>query len=162
MTALSDYLESGLLHHIFRGQTFNKPSGISIALCSGVPKESDTGASIPELPLKKDGNLTGYTRYFLDDPKADAAIPGSKSGDYFWSHSSADYDAGSGIIKNKRLLMFPNAIQDWGWVSGIAICDSGAIGSGNLLMYAQLNNPRIIYQGDTVKFDTASLQISFK
>ena len=162
MTALSDYLESGLLHHIFRGQTFNKPSGISIALCSGVPKESDTGATIPELPHKKDGNITGYTRYFLDDPKSTTAIPGPKSGDYFWSHSALDYAQGSGVIKNKRLLMFPNALQDWGWVSGIAICDSGAIGSGNLLMYAQLNNPRIIYQGDTVKFDTASLQISFK
>lgn len=162
MTALSDYLESGLLHHIFRGQTFNKPSGISIALCSGVPRESDTGASIPELPLKKDGNFTGYKRYFMDDPKANTAIPGTLSGNYFWSHSQADYDAGSGVIKNDRLILFPNALQDWGWVSGIAICDSGAIGSGNLLMYAQLNNPRIIYQGDTVKFDTASLQISFK
>ena len=50
MTALSDYLESGLLHHIFRGQDFNKPSGVTIALCSGVPSESDTGETIPELP----------------------------------------------------------------------------------------------------------------
>ena len=162
MTALSDYLESGLLHHIFRGQTFNKPSGISIALCSGVPRESDTGATIPELPVKKDGNNTGYSRYFLDDPKADDTTPGTPSGDYFWSHSATDYAAGSGVIKNANLIMFDNALQDWGWVSGIAICDSGTVGSGNLLMYAQRNNPRIIYQGDTVKFDQSSLQISFK
>lgn len=162
MTALSDYLESGLLHHIFRGQPFTPPSGISIALCSGVPKESDSGETIPELPTEIDGTSTGYSRYWLDDPKSDTSTPGSRSGDFFWSHSADDYSAGSGVIKNNTLLMFPNAIQDWGWVSGIAICDSGQVGSGNLLMYAQLNNPRIIYQGDTVKFDTSSLQISFK
>ena len=162
MTALSDFLESGLLHHIFRGQPFTPPSGISIALCSGVPKESDTGETIPELPETKDGVATGYKRYWLDDPKSDASVPGSRSGDFFWSHSPTDYEAGSGVIKNKTLLMWDNAAIDWGWVSGIAICDSGQVGSGNLLMYSQLNNPRIIYQGDSVKFDQSTLQISFK
>jgi hypothetical protein len=28
-------------------------------------------------------------------------------------------------------------------------------------MYAPLSNPRVIYTGDTVKFDTSTLQISF-
>jgi len=162
MTALSDYLESGLLHHIFRGQSFTPPGGISIALCSGIPKESDSGETIPELPDEIDGTPTGYSRKWLGDPKSDATTPGSRSGDVAWSHSPDDYSAGSGVIKNRDTFMFNNAVQDWGWVSGIAICDSGQVGSGNLLMYAQLNNPRIIYQGDTVKFDTSSLQISFK
>ena len=42
-------------------------------------------------------------------------------------------------------ILFDTALQDWGWVSGIAIVDSGEYGTGNMLMYAQLNNPRIIY-----------------
>ena len=53
------------------------------------------------------------------------------------------------------------ALVDWGGVSGIAIVDSGEYGTGNLLMWAQLENPRIIYTGDTVKFDSSTLQISF-
>ena len=55
MASLSDYLESGLLHHIFRGESFSKPSKIAIALTSGVPQDSDTGFTIPELPSGIDG-----------------------------------------------------------------------------------------------------------
>ena len=49
MAALSDYLESGLLHHVFRGGSFAKPSNISIALTSGVPNDSQTGTTIEEV-----------------------------------------------------------------------------------------------------------------
>ena len=160
MTALSDYLESGLLHHIFRGQDFNKPSGVTIALCSGVPSESDTGETIPELPATISGVDTGYKRYVLGRPNDSSG--GTASGDFYWTYDIDDHNAGSGLIKNSSTLIFSNALVDWGWVSGIAICDSGEIGSGNMLMYAELNNPRIIYKGDSVKFDSSTLQISFK
>ncbi len=160
MTALSDYLESGLLHHVFRGQDFQKPDGISIALCSGVPSESDTGETIPELPRDIDGEDSGYRRYFLGAP--DDTAGGVASGNYYWLYSDADHNEGSGLIKNNQTFLFNNALKDWGWVSGIAICDSGTVGSGNMLMYAELNNPRVIYQGDSVKFDSSTLQISFK
>ena len=43
MAALSDYLESGLLHHVFRGETFAKPVHVAVALTSGVIVDSDTG-----------------------------------------------------------------------------------------------------------------------
>ena len=160
MTALSDYLESGLLHHIFRGQPFAKPDGVSIALCSGVPSESDTGETIPELPSEIDGVSTGYTRYNLGKP--DDSTGGTASGDHYWDYDLNDHNQGSGLIKNRNTLLFDTAIVDWGWVSGIAVCDSGQVGSGNMLMYAQLNNPRVIYQGDSVKFDSSTLQITFK
>ena len=68
MAALSDYLESGLLHHMFRGDIFNKPSGIGIALTSGVPVESDTGSTIPEIPSGIGGVDTGYSRINLGNP----------------------------------------------------------------------------------------------
>lgn len=154
MTALSDYLESGLLHHVFRGQELPKFSGIAIALCSGVPSESDTGATIPELPSGINGSGTGYSRYNLGKTTA--------SGDYFWEYNIDDHNAGSGLIKNDVTLLFDTALLDWGWVSGIAVVDSGDYGVGNLLMYSELNNPRIIYQGDSVKFDSSTLQIKFK
>jgi hypothetical protein len=161
MAALSDYLESGLLHHIFRGEIFNKPSGIAIALCSGVPHDSDTGVNqekggtLPELPSgTSDGQLTGYTRIQLGDP--------SSLGDAFWSYTTEEHAEGSGLIKNSSSFIFDTALVDWGFVSGIAIVDSGDYGTGNLLMHAALDNPRIIYLGDSVKFDTSTLQISFK
>ena len=167
MAALSDYLESGLLHHIFRGQSFPKPENIAIALCSGVPSDSDTGVSqyknggtLQELPSgDANGNDTGYRRLSLGNP--------STNGNEKWTFNSDDHEAGSGIIKNSDSLLFDTgdgspALVDWGWVSGIAIVDSGEYGTGNLLMHAKLDNPRVIYTGDTVKFDLSTLQISFK
>jgi hypothetical protein len=162
MTAFSDYLESGLLHHIFRGQSFPKPTNIAIALCSGVPSESSTavsnyknGGPLPELPSGNSSNqLTGYARYNLGNP--------ASQGNSVWTYALDDHNAGSGLIKNTSTILFPTALTDWGWVSGIAIVDSGEYGTGNMLMYAQLNNPRIIYQGDSVKFDLSTLQIKFR
>ena len=49
MAALSDYLESGILHHIFFVEEFVRPSGLAIALTSAVPKDNDTGSTISEL-----------------------------------------------------------------------------------------------------------------
>ena len=160
MTALSDYLESGLLHHVFRGQEFPKLSGVAIALCSGVPSESDDGSTIPELPSGIDNQDTGYRRYNLGAPNDTTG--GQASGDYYWEYNISDHNAGSGLIKNDLTLLFDTALLDWGWVSGIAIVDSGNYGVDNLLMYLELNNPRIIYQVDSVKFDSTTLKIKFK
>lgn len=154
MAALSDYLESGLLHHMFRGESFPKPVTIAIALTSGVPQDSHTGSTIPELPSGIGGNSTGYSRLNLGPP--------ADSGNTWWSYNSDDHAAGSGIIKNSVSFVFDTALQDWGWVSGIAVLDSSEYNAGNLLMHAQLDNPRIIYTGDSVKFDLESLQISFR
>lgn len=162
MSAFSDYLESGLLHHVFRGQSFPKPANIAIALCSGVPVDSDTGVSnyanagpLPELPSgDNNGQDTGYRRYDLGDP--------SLLGDDFWTYDISDHNVGSGLIKNTNTILFPTALTDWGWISGIAIVDSGEYGVGNMLMYSELSNPRVIYQGDSVKFDLSTLQIKFK
>jgi len=153
MAALSNYLESGLLHHIFRGQDFPKPSAICIALTSGVPLDSQNGSTILEIALTMGGSGTGYSRINLGAP--------SSSGNASWSFDSLDFDAGSGLIKNVSNLVFTTALTDWGWVSGIAILDNATHGSGNLLMHSALDNPRIIYTGDGVKFDVATLQISF-
>lgn len=154
MAALSDYLESGLLHHVFRGQSFPKPDTIAIALTNGVPQDFHTGSTIPEVPSGVGGSSTGYSRLNLGSP--------ADSGNGWWSYSSDDHAAGSGVIKNSVSFVFDTALQDWGWVSGIAVLDSSEYNAGNLLMHAQLDNPRIIYTGDSVKFDLESLQISFR
>jgi hypothetical protein len=151
MAALSDYLESGLINHVFREGTFAKPSNISLALTSGIPQDSDTGATLPEIPSGIICYGTGYARVDLGSPS-----------DTAWTFTDARFMAGSGLIKNSGQLIFNTALLDWGWVSGIAIVDNSSHGSGNLLMHAQLDNPRLIYTGDNAKFDTETLEISFK
>jgi len=156
MAALSDYLESGLLHHVFRGQSFPKPANICVALTSGVPLDSHTGSTIPEMAsgLADGITSTNYSRVELGNP--------AEQGNAQWSYSTEDHAAGSGIIRNMGQIVFATALTDWGWVSGIAITDHATVGSGNLLMHAELTNPRLIYTGDNVKFDIETLEISFK
>ncbi len=162
MAALSDYLESGVLNWLFRGVSFSAPSNISIALVSGVKanereRDSVTGTTILELPSGDGLNLSGYSRVNLGAPSKGT-----------WSFTGEDFEAGSGVIRNSGQIVFPTALKDWGWVSGIAIVDSPTHSThptdnpGNVLMHAQLSNPRIIYAGDNVKFDYQSLEISFK
>jgi len=154
MAALSDYLESGLIHHVFRGQSFPKPSNISVALTSGIPLDGHDGGTIPEFSSSWSGSGTGYDRVDLGSPVED--------GNTTWNFRPHEFDAGSGTVKNSGQIIFNPALSDWGWVSGVAIVDSSTIGEGNLLMHAQLTNPRIIYTGDNVKFDVDTLEISFK
>jgi len=153
MAALSDYLESGLLHHIFRGETFAKPTEVAIALTSGTPLDSQTGATILELSSGDGSISTNYGRATLGSP---AVLPDT------WLYTSDDHAQGSGVIRNSGQIVFGTALTDWGWVSGVALCDTSNYASGNVLMHAALDNPRIIYTGDNVKFDALTLEISFK
>lgn len=231
MAALSDYLESALLNHIFRGSTFPKPSSIAIALTNGVPLDSQTGSTLPEVPsgVSKGSNFvtTNYKRLNLSNPAV--------SGDSIWNSVGTDdvtvfqvqgisnsgnavgtsgYFAplylnqsvaasndslfqtfsyrfnefpnvtfyspkslaqsgvtispgytqyeGNGFIKNSVQLVFDTALQDWGWISGVAIVDTSVYGSGNVLMHSKLSNPRYVYTGDNIKFDLNSLEISLQ
>jgi len=240
MAALSDYLESQILNHIFRSAFFDKPSGIAIALTSGVPLDYQDGSTIPELPQSvSDGSNDIPTNY----ARLDLGVP-SGVGDEVWntvgsdnstvfyvesnevgrsgyyyplylsqsSAASADQENGSnpafgdlvefsglfpgisfyaprsmyasgdlngfsldceggspppylkyegnGFIKNANQLVFNTALTDWGSVSGVAVLDSSDYGQGNLLMYAELTNPRVIYIGDSIRFDPNSFEIS--
>ena len=151
MAALSDYLESGLLNHVFRGSTFAKTETIAIALTSGEPLDSQTGQTILEIPSGINGSGTGYSRVDLGGPS-----------DEDWTFSEAMFNSGSGVIANSGQIIFNTALLDWGYVSGIAIVDHSDWGSGNLLMHALLDNERIIYAGDNAKFDAETLEICFK
>lgn len=241
MAAISDYLETNLVNHIFRGSEFLKPTNISIALTSDVAKDNQTGATIPEIPTSVtvgNSNLTtNYSRFtlgnpaeagneswsevgvdnltayqvFLESPQPYEFAINSNAPDYNTFQGSGYYYPlflnkarannednnglsygfkfkdfpgvelfsprssvssgvpqdggllayeGNGFIKNNGQIIFEPAFRDWGFVSGIAILDSPNAGEGNLLMYSQLRNPRYIYTGDQIKFDSKSLEIS--
>ena len=230
MAALSDYLESGIISHIFFGETFTPPTSLSVALTAAPPKDTDTGATLDELPsgamrglnhvstnysridlgssssgsgvwnlvgvdnstaFQVNSTVVNHSGYFyplyLDSAKAvsestagspsantytfETLFPGVdffgpvgvvQSGDYGSTDPGYTEYEGNGFIKNKNQIVFQSAVTDWGWVSGIAILDSATYGAGNVLMSATLENPRFVYTGDTIKFDSNSLEISLK
>lgn len=147
MSALSDYLESGVLNYIFRGESFATPPNISLALTSGVPEDNQDGSSIPELAnVDASGNNTGYARLHVCNPMVDGS-------------TKLQYIDGSGLVSNINQLVFNTALKDWGHVSGVAIVDSSTYGQGNVLMHAALERPREIYTGESLKFNPGEMQI---
>lgn len=143
MANLSTYSQSGLLNWWLRANTnnFGRPAAVCIALCSGVPAETNNGGNIPEI-----ANAGGYVRLNL----------GAPSNTFFsdWSLVSI-----SGDITNVSTLAFAQASANWGYVSGIAVLDSSVYGSGNMLMWGALATPRVVLSGDTFQFNAQNLNI---
>lgn len=144
MPNFTDYAESGILNLLFRSNSnsFAAPTNVSIALCSTVPTESQTGATIPELPF-----ANGYGRRDLGAP-ANAT----------WNEITQTAQ-GSGLIDNVSTLSFGPATADWGYVSGVAICTSYGVGSGNVLIVGALATPRDVKSGDTFQFGAGDIDI---
>lgn len=138
--SMSNYLESGVLNHIFRTDTLSKPTNISVALCTNVPVETDTGGTFDEV-----ANAGAYARVSLGAP-ADADWN-------FMTQLNA-----SGLIDNVNAITFPQATANWGMVSGVAICDDSSYGGGNMLMYSAIS-PRDIQSNDTFSFGAGDLDI---
>jgi hypothetical protein len=145
---MSNYLESGLLNFLFRGNSnnFARPLNISIALCSGVPEEGNHGGNIPEV-----ANAGSYARVNLGGP----------TNSIFTEISQAFGALSSGNIDNVGAITFPTATADWGYVSGVAIVDSGTYGAGQMLMYGRLATPRAVQTNDTVSFAIGAFDIYF-
>ena len=111
------------------------------------------------------GSPSTTTHTFVEDfPSVTFYKPAGlgASGDYGTIDAGYTEFEGNGFIQNKNQITFGPALSDWGWISGVVIADSGDYGKGNILMFAGLENPRLIYTGDSIKFDARSLEISLK
>jgi len=141
---LSNYAESGLLEFMFRAGTLSKPT-MWLALTSTVPTETDTGATITEIPHTA-GN--GYFRTVV-------------SGSNMWS---VPYDeGGSGSITNLQVIQFnQNLVSDWGWVSGVAILDASGDAAGQVWWAGNLATAKLLSVGDqfSIPSGSAILRIS--
>lgn len=150
MSAMSDYLESGINNFLFRGQPFTPPANISIALTSGVPVDSDNGSTIPEFPthvmVSGQSVPTGYNR-------VNYCYPASNGDQKF------NYIHGSGMVANSEQIVFPTVLRDLGICSGIVVLDSPVVGSGRMLLYSALDHPRTLFEGDAPKFNANRFKI---
>ena len=140
MSAMSDYLEAELLKHIFRTGSFTKPTKLCIALCKSVPVDADTGA----LTNKEIDNAGQYAREQLNPLDANWTAVGT-----------------NGLTDNAVEIAFEEATTEWGWVSGVAICDHEGYGSGNMLLYGSLTTPRKVEIGDVFRFAIGRLDVTF-
>lgn len=141
MAAMSNWLKGVLASHIFGSGTYAKPTVIAIALCKTPPGSGDNGT----LTGKELDNSGNYSRKELNPSATNWLDPITNDG-----------------TENNSAITFDVATADWGYVSGVAICDSSTYGGGNMLFYGALTTPKIIGQDDQFKFNAGNLDVRFE
>lgn len=106
--SFSDYLENKVLDHIFNDGTYSVPTA-SLALCTSVPTDASTGATIVE------ATYTGYARLTIAAADMSAAASGAKT--------------------NSAALTFAACTAGSSTIIGWATCDSASTGAGNMLVW---------------------------
>lgn len=139
MAAMSDYLEVELIKHIFRTGSFTKPTVLAIALCTAATSDSQTGATITEVP-----NSNSYARQTLNPLDAN------------WAATSGS----DGLTSNLAAITFPQATGSWGTITHVAIVDSATHGAGNVLFHGALTTSKAVSNGDTFSFQIGDLEIT--
>lgn len=139
MSALTNYLESGLLNHVFRGVAYSAPATLYIGLTQSFVS----------------GNIEAGT---VDEPTVGAYQRQSYTSDS--SNWIAPYASGSATATHNTVAIeFPVATANIGDISGVFIADSAT--SGNILFYGALSSPRNIREGDQFVFSSGSLKVTF-
>lgn len=130
---MSDYLEAKLIDHIFRTNSYTKPS-IAIGLTSNI----GTDSSFSEV-----ASVGAYARQSLNPSDAN------------WSHDDLTINA----VYNNAAITFPVATADWGYASGVIICDSATNGAGNALFYGSLAVPQLIQNTNQMVIPISGIQV---
>lgn len=139
MGALTNYLESGLINHVFRGSSYSAPSTLYIGLVKSFVSESIESGVVDE-PTTGNYSRQAYT-----------------SNGTNWI---APYTSGTALMThNTSAIEFPVATANIGDVSGVFIADNAS--TGNILFYGQLSSSRNIRSGDQFVFSSGSLKVSF-
>lgn len=55
-----------------------------------------------------------------------------------------------GVIKNPNNIVFPTSTGRWGTITHLVIFDSQTVGEGNLLMFCEIPQPRLMVAGQTL------------
>lgn len=136
MSALSNYLETALLNHVFRATAMTAPTNVYISLHTADPTDTALSTEVST-------TSTGYAR------KQVATASGF----------SAPADDGSGAmqIQNNAAITFATPTASWSTVTHFGVWD--ALSAGNLLVYGLLSASKTIGTGDTVQFDINQLTI---
>ena len=105
----SDYLENKFLDHALSDGAFAEPANVYMALCTAVPTDASTGATLTE------ATYTGYARQEILATDLSAAASGSKT--------------------NSAAITFAACTAGTSTIIGFAIVDSATTGAGNVLYW---------------------------
>lgn len=119
--AMSDYLETALIDHVFRGTAYTAPTTLYIGLSTTACSDSSFGTEV---------SGGGYARVGV-------AASGTE-----WAATNA----GNGTTSNLNPITFPAPTADWGQVVSFFIADAAT--AGNLLVCSALTTPKTINNGD--------------
>lgn len=115
MASKSDYLENKVLDHCLGDGSFTMPAAVYLALCTVVPTDASTGATITE------ANYTGYARKQIAASDLSAAASGSKT--------------------NSAAITFADCTAGSSTVVGFAIVDAST--NGNILYWGTVTSKTI-------------------
>lgn len=115
MASKSDYLENKVLDHCLGDGSFTMPAAVYLALCTVVPTDASTGATITE------ANYTGYARKQIAASDLSAAASGSKT--------------------NSAAITFADCTAGSSTVVGFAIVDAST--NGNVLYWGTVTSKTI-------------------
>ena len=130
--SLTDFLETALINHLFRGTAYTAPANWHISLHTAACSDSATGTEV-----------TGgsYARVAV------------ASGAGTWAAVSA----GNGTTSNSAAVNFATPSAGWGLVTHFGLWD--ATTAGNQLICQALTTSKTINSGDTVSFAIGALTI---
>lgn len=135
--AASNYLENAILEHIFEGNAFPQPDEIWVGLSRQDPGEDGAGLDEP------DGK--GYLR-----------VRPADSGGRWDIGTSNDVTT----VKNKGSVTFPEATDDWGEITHIAIFDEGTDGQdGELLLSFEITHAQEVDSGNVLAIQAGDLEV---
>lgn len=136
MGSMSLYGKSGLLDSLLRPDRAPVLGGLWVALTSSVPTAADTGDTLVE------PDASSYAR----------GVYGI--GDYWWTAISP------GVLTNARAVDWPSVTDDWGQVTGWALCTEST--SGMTLACGMLRRALTITQGTNPRVSPGSLMLSLQ
>lgn len=115
----SEYLEIQALGHLLRSSAWAKPAGVWLALLTSLP--TDPGG-------------------LVEVAAADYARIAVGPDDAAWSVRDPD-----NAHINASVILFPDPVNDWGQVKGVAFHDASA--GGNQFSWAALASPKTVSAG---------------
>ena len=142
MAEMSDYLEDSLVTHIFRTNSWSKPTVLALALLTTAADDDDTGTFSTSTGVEVP-NSNAYARVARNPLDAN------------WAGSV------DGMTNNVAAITFAQATGSWGTVVALAIVDSATFDSGNMLFHSTVNTSRTIDNGDTAELAATALTITF-
>lgn len=143
MSAMSDFLENGLVDQIFRGQTAPTTATLYIGLYTAAPDDTGGGTEL---------SGSGYARVSVTSSLTNWA--GTQSA----GSTTASSGTGGGT-SNNIAITFPEPTSGWGQVQAFGVFDAAT--GGNLLFHGSLTINKTINEGDTVTFPAGSLAVTF-